>query len=123
MVSETTTDAWGRLVNVQRQVTDAQGRKEFIDSTGAVFSEPGDVYQGFPGHSATQTEYPALAPLKDVTDFLKLLTSPNLWIRVGEFIVGAILLGVGLSAMLKPVTEPAMRTARKAATFAATKKL
>ncbi len=36
-----------------------------------------------------------------VPDFLSRLTSANLWIRVGEVVVGLILLGIGLNAMLK----------------------
>jgi len=43
--------------------------------------------------------------------------------RIGEFTVGAILLAVGVSGLLKPITEPAVRTAKKTATFAAIKKL
>lgn len=39
--------------------------------------------------------------ISSVTDFLKLLTSGNLWIRVGEFAVGAILIAVGVNGMLK----------------------
>lgn len=36
-----------------------------------------------------------------VPDFLSRLTSANLWIRVGEVVVGLILVGIGLNAMLK----------------------
>lgn len=32
-----------------------------------------------------------------VTDFLKLLVDPNIWLRVAEVLVGVILLGVGIA--------------------------
>lgn len=40
---------------------------------------------------------PVSDPLTSVTDFLKLLTNKNTWIRVGEFAIGGILLAVGIS--------------------------
>lgn len=38
-------------------------------------------------------------PLTSVLDFLNLLTDPHLWLRVAEFAIGAILIGVGLAKM------------------------
>lgn len=40
-------------------------------------------------------------PISGVTNFLNVLASKNLWIRVGEFLVGGILLAVGANAILK----------------------
>lgn len=35
--------------------------------------------------------------ITSVTDFLKLLTDPNLWLRIAEVLLGALLLGVGVA--------------------------
>jgi hypothetical protein len=41
-------------------------------------------------------------PISGVTDFLGMLTQKQLWIRVGEFAVGAILIAVAVKAALAP---------------------
>jgi len=40
-------------------------------------------------------------PLAGIAAFLSTLTNPHLWVRVGEFAIGGILLAVGVNAMLK----------------------
>lgn len=35
--------------------------------------------------------------ISSITDFLKLLVDPHLWLRVGEFVLGLLLMGVGLA--------------------------
>jgi hypothetical protein len=45
-------------------------------------------------------------PIASITDFLGLLTSKSLWIRLGEFAVGAILVGVAVKAALAPNANP-----------------
>ncbi len=56
-----------------------------------------------------------------LTGFLSDLTSASLWIRVGEGIVGLILIGIGLNAMLKgkpfQIVTGAAGTIGKAAMF------
>jgi hypothetical protein len=63
----------------------------------------------------------AESAVSGVPDFLSRLTSANLWIRVGEVVVGLILLGIGLNAMLKgkplQVVTGAAGVAGKAAMF------
>jgi hypothetical protein len=52
----------------------------------------------------------------DVTGFISALTEPNTWIRIAEVTVGAIMLAVGISAMLKvPVGGIAKKAAETAA--------
>jgi len=55
-----------------------------------------------------QNAYKALtAPLTGINaigDFFSRLTSAHTWIRIGEFIVGAALLAIGLNALLKQTT-------------------
>lgn len=46
-----------------------------------------------------------LSGITSVVDFLKLLTKPQTWQRVAEFVVGGILIAVGVSAMLRPQAE------------------
>lgn len=53
-------------------------------------------------------------------DFLKLLANPELWVRVAEVAVGALLLGIGVNAFLKETTginpgKAAVKTAGAAA--------
>jgi hypothetical protein len=40
----------------------------------------------------------------DISGFLSRLTSPNTWIRVAEVLAGALLLAIGISAMIKQTT-------------------
>jgi len=57
------------------------------------------------------------APLNaagDTTDFLTRLSTKNLWMRVGEFAVGAILIYVGLKAAF-PSTVSAVTSVPKTA--------
>jgi len=60
------------------------GEKAFPDPGQA---PPGDL-QGNIGN-----------PLGSVTDFLNVLTQPQLWIRIAEVLIGALLLGVGLASV------------------------
>jgi hypothetical protein len=54
------------------------------------------------GSGQTKKEFdPTIPGVSSVVDFLKLLANRNTWIRVGEFTIGAILLAVGVNAMLK----------------------
>lgn len=41
-------------------------------------------------------------PLTSIEGFLGALTNPHLWIRVAEFGIGAIILAVGVNAVLRP---------------------
>lgn len=63
----------------------------------------------------------AAGSANSVGDFLGRLTQANTWIRVGEVVVGLILLGIGLNAMLKgkplQVITGAAGTVGKAAMF------
>lgn len=54
----------------------------------------GEVINPLAGAEANT--YNAAGGVSGVTDFLSRLDQPNLWIRVGEFAVGMILLYVGL---------------------------
>lgn len=42
--------------------------------------------------------------LGSVTDFLNTLVQPNTWIRVAEFAIGALLVAIGVNALLKQGT-------------------
>lgn len=46
-------------------------------------------------------QIPGVGAAISVGDFLGRLTDPNFWVRAGEITVGVILLGVGVSAVLK----------------------
>lgn len=50
---------------------------------------------------------------QSVASFLGNLSNPNLWVRVGEFAVGGILLVVGLNAALKNPAGKAAKIAKK----------
>ena len=60
-----------------------------------------------PGHLPSVNDPPVLPPnvkvpgINSVTDFLNLLTNGHTWVRVAEFVVGGILIAVGVNAMLK----------------------
>lgn len=45
-----------------------------------------------------------LSKLGNVTDFLNTLVQPNTWVRVAEFAIGALLLAIGVNALLKSGT-------------------
>lgn len=60
----------------------------------------------------------------DQTTFLSRLTSPNLWLRIGEVTIGLLLLVVGINAMIKQAGGPdvvggAAKTGKTAAKLAA----
>jgi hypothetical protein len=65
-----------------------------------------------PGHAQQTPIDPSIIPpipkvpkgFSSVTDFLNTLASPNLWVRIAEFVVGAILLTVGANALIKQST-------------------
>jgi hypothetical protein len=66
------------------------------------------VLAGAAGHDTISlpgggtTTLPALPnPIASVTDFLALLAKGQTWIRVAEFAVGIVLVGVGINAALK----------------------
>lgn len=44
-------------------------------------------------------------PLTTIEGFLTALVNPHLWIRVAEFGIGAIILAVGVNAVLRPGTS------------------
>lgn len=53
--------------------------------------------------------------VKDVAGFVSALSSPNTWIRVAEVVVGFLLIGVGIDAMLKGAPTDMAKKAGKAA--------
>jgi hypothetical protein len=64
-------------------------------------------------------------PLKDpgqsgtnIGDFLSMLTEGNVWLRVGEFVIGGIIIYVGLKAMFPSEVTAATAPIRKAAKIA-----
>ena len=57
------------------------------------------------------------APIKNVADFLKLLTEGQTWVRVGEFAAGAILLIVGFNKAF-PVSTRAINGAKTGVKYA-----
>lgn len=102
---------------------DSEGHTLVIDSKQNVWADLGGGhyrFEGFAAQSKTHTEI-TLGPLSSVVDFLKLLTSGNLWVRVGEFAVGAILLAAGAAALMRSNAGPATRNAKEAAKFVITK--
>jgi hypothetical protein len=50
-----------------------------------------------------------ISAIKNVTDFLKLLTEGQVWVRVGEFAAGAILITVGFSKAFPTATRYAAK--------------
>lgn len=57
----------------------------------------------------------AISDLGDTTDFLTRLSDKNTWIRVGEFVVGAILIYVGLKAAFPSAVTAVTSVPRKTA--------
>lgn len=53
------------------------------------------------GQAAIDAGSSAISGVESVGDFLGKLSNPNLWIRVGEFAIGGILLGIAINGMLK----------------------
>ena len=58
---------------------------------------------------------PGVAPgINAIGDLANKLTQPHLWVRVGEFAAGGVLLVIGFNAMTKgPVRSAATSTAKK----------
>jgi hypothetical protein len=85
-------------------------------AAGAVIhNDPKDLQQyqaGLPGNTTTPTAPTSLSP----DNIVGFLSEGNVWLRAGEFIVGAILLYVGLRTMfpeqIAAVTGP-VKTATK----------
>lgn len=48
-------------------------------------------------------------PIHDLTGLIEAITNPNTWLRVGEFLLGAILLGIGV-AHLFPATQTVLKS-------------
>lgn len=61
------------------------------------------------GATDTKVNIPGLNTIKDAGEaavkIVEALLNPNTWVRVGEFTVGAVLLAVGIGAMVKAGTK------------------
>jgi hypothetical protein len=80
-------------------------------STGGTISQTGADVKG----TATAAWDAATA----IPRFLSMLTSSNLWIRVGEVVAGLILLGIGVNALFKGAPmKTVTKTAGKVAPLA-----
>jgi hypothetical protein len=92
----------------------AGGIGSAIGQTGSVLGEvPGAAAKGAENVVATLTN--PLDWLKYPADFFHRLTEASTWIRVGEFVVGGMLIYVGLKALLTPGQQSAIRSTKKAA--------
>lgn len=55
-----------------------------------------------------------ISGVKDVAGFVSALSNPNTWLRVAEVVVGLLLVGVGVNAMLKGAPVNAAKKTAKA---------
>lgn len=88
---------------------------------GSAVSQTGSLEGQIPGAAAKGAEN-AIAHLNNPLDLLKYpadffyrLTQPGTWIRVAEFVVGGMLIYVGVRALVNPA--PAVQGAKKAGGF------
>lgn len=80
----------------------AQGLAKAIASVGGVVAGvPGAAAAGAGKAVSTLTNNPVWNAATAVPRFLSMLTSGNLWLRVGEVVAGLILLGIGVNALFK----------------------
>lgn len=79
----------------------------------------GSLLPGAPGGGILPSagSLPGGGALTDLSGFLSALTERNTWIRVGEGLLGLILIGIGIAAVTRsnPVAQRAVKTAAKAA--------
>lgn len=73
----------------------------YLQSIGTLPQQPSQD----PGEAIPSSAIPG-PNIGSALDFLRLLTNPHTWVRVGEFAIGAILLAVGANAMLKQGMGP-----------------
>ena len=82
------------------------------------FSSKADAQSAFKGQQGFfgSGSPPGLSGLAAIGDFFGRLTEANTWIRVGEFVAGALLLYIGLKAVVAPEgKQVASRTAKQTA--------
>lgn len=81
-------------------------------SFGSTLGIPDPLNPGSPGNQAANGVAGAVtnvtSTVQSVGQFLGNLANPNLWVRVGEFAIGGILLGIAINGILK---NPAGRAA------------
>jgi len=87
---------WHEL-NVPDNATQAQAQAAAnAIPGGATAQQPnasiGDLAKNVPGQAAGKAGSSVVGALTDVNSFLSRLTSPNLWLRIGEFVLGALLI-------------------------------
>jgi hypothetical protein len=75
------------------------------EGLAAAIASVGATVAAVPGAAAAAAEKAASNPVWDaataIPRFLSMLTSPNLWLRIGEVVAGLILLGIGVNALFK----------------------
>lgn len=77
---------------------------------------PGNIVSGIvaPGTSGTPTAgLPGAGSLTDISGFVSALTQRNTWLRIGEGILGLLLVGIGIAAVTRGT--PVGAAVRKAA--------
>ena len=77
--------------------TSQQAADDWVSGNGGQTFVPGTKT---PLNAANNTLNAATSAAGGTADFLARLSSPNTWVRVGEFVVGALLIGLGLNAIL-----------------------
>ena len=110
-VASDNTDHVVYLTGQQAQALEFLGAPPYATQAEAAAATPRQLnadwnpVQGLVGAPAVQ---PVAAGVNKVTgaatsvgDFLSRLTSANLWMRVGEFVAGIVLLGIGVNALFK----------------------
>jgi hypothetical protein len=80
----------------------AQGLASAIASVGGLVGQvPGAVADAASNTTAVKAAGAAWDAATAIPRFLSMLTSGNLWIRVGEVVAGLILLGIGVNALFR----------------------
>jgi hypothetical protein len=101
-------------------ITEAIGSS--VQGVGKVIAKGGGIVGGLPqnvGNAAGKGLEANVEPLAGIAGILSTLTSPNTWLRVGEGILGLLLLTVGVVAITKstPVGKAVTNTAGKVAKY------
>ena len=98
------------------------GLKQVGDAIGKTIGSIAGTPQQFggsivPGLNQAVKDIPGAGSLTDLSGFLSALTQRNTWLRIGEGLLGLILIGIGIAAVTRstPVGKAAIKAAGTAA--------
>jgi hypothetical protein len=87
------------------------------------YAEANTVAQGFNKNPASPAQNAANAVgLGGTTELANKLQDPNLWVRVGEFLIGGMILYLGIKGLSAPAGQAVAAPVKKAASTAKTLK-